>query len=122
MDFSPEEERAGIHSAINLHSKRIVTAFYSIIECSQLEANRDCLMRTDIDNFQLKLHNDSLLHSCRSLYTIASDLAINALLHAPDRHMTSRVEKETQVAAELDSLRKAISQFEESLNQRKPQV
>eukprot|EP00371_Babesia_bovis_P000703 XP_001609350.1 hypothetical protein [Babesia bovis T2Bo] len=61
MDFSPEEERSGIHSAVNLHTKRIITAYYTIIESSQLEYGRDCLIRTDIDNFQLKMHNDSLV-------------------------------------------------------------
>ncbi|GBE62489.1 enoyl-ACP reductase, putative [Babesia ovata] len=67
MDFSPEEERAGIHSSINLHTKRVIAAFYSMIECAQLEATQDCLLRTEIDNFQLKLHNDSLplYHSFR---------------------------------------------------------
>lgn len=116
MDFSPEEERAGIHTTINLHAKRIVTAFYSIIECSQLEANRDCLIRTDIDNFQLKLHNDCLLHSCRSLYTVASDIAINALIHTPERNPQARLERETAVARDLDGLRSRIAEFEDSLD------
>ncbi|CDR98024.1 hypothetical protein, conserved [Babesia bigemina] len=124
MDFSPEEERAGIHSSINLHTKRVVAAFYSIIECAQLEATQDCLLRTEIDNFQLKLHNDSLLHSCRSLYTIASDLVINELLHSPEPKLRKRVKDETDIARTLAVLRKRISDFENvlSVNDRGPRI
>ncbi|GFE55457.1 hypothetical protein BaOVIS_028610 [Babesia ovis] len=115
MDFSPEEERVGIHSAVNLHTKRIIAAYYSIIECSQMESNRDCLMRTDIDNFQLKLHNDSLLHSCRNLHTISSDLVLNSLLHSTDPKLHDRLREETVVAEQLSQMRQKIADFESKL-------
>ncbi|EDO05782.2 uncharacterized protein BBOV_IV001850 [Babesia bovis T2Bo] len=116
MDFSPEEERSGIHSAVNLHTKRIITAYYTIIESSQLEYGRDCLIRTDIDNFQLKMHNDSLMHSCRMLHTISSDLVLNSLLHSSDPDLMQRYHEETIVADTLSNLRKEIDEFDSSLS------
>ncbi|ORM41297.1 uncharacterized protein BXIN_0839 [Babesia sp. Xinjiang] len=81
-----------------------------------------------MDNFQLKLHNDSIvsvcvhryllffqLHSCRNLHTISCDLVLNALLHSPERHLDKRIAAETEVANALAKHRQDIAAFENVL-------
>ncbi|GIX64758.1 enoyl-ACP reductase, putative [Babesia caballi] len=139
MDFSPEEERAGIHSALNLHTKRIVTAFYSIVECSQVgrrpaapsprpagddprlpDSHRNRQLPAEAPQrqpgtFAAPAHDPVQLHSCRNLHIIASDLVINALLHSPDPNLRERVQAEATLAEGLSSMRQRISEFERVL-------
>ncbi|EKX72702.1 conserved hypothetical protein [Theileria equi strain WA] len=103
MDF--EEERVGIHRAINTHAKRIITSYYSVLESCQIDPQKDSLLCSQVENFQIKLHVDSFLHSCRSLYAIASDLSINSLLHSPEAEIEERKKREAEVAKNIHHLR-----------------
>nr|PVC54354.1 hypothetical protein MACL_00003118 [Theileria orientalis] len=111
-----EEERIGIHKSVNLHAKRLITSYYSILESCQIDITRDSILRTQVDNFQVKLHNDAFLHSARSLYTIASDLAINWLLHTPKLLDYRYVEARKSDTMNLYDLREKIRQNDELLD------
>ncbi|BAM41111.1 conserved hypothetical protein [Theileria orientalis strain Shintoku] len=67
-----EEERIGIHKSVNLHAKRLITSYYSILESCQIDITRDSILRTQVDNFQVKLHNDAFVSSLKTSDSLAS--------------------------------------------------
>ncbi|KAF5153143.1 hypothetical protein TpMuguga_03g02575 [Theileria parva strain Muguga] len=105
-----EEERVGIHKSINIYCKRLITAYYSILESCQIDTTQDSILRTQIDNFQVKLHNDSFMHSCRSLCSIAADLAISSILHSTNENTASNQ------LEEMEQLYQLQQQIKQQLN------
>ncbi|KEP63415.1 UNVERIFIED_CONTAM: hypothetical protein HHA_206680 [Hammondia hammondi] len=97
--------RPCLHQAVNLHAGRLVSSYSSFLDCCSVNEEGN-LCGMSVDNFLLKLQVFAIIHSSRSLLTLAADCAVNATLHDTERLcslLTESKKKLRQRIAELKS-------------------
>ncbi|PHJ25139.1 hypothetical protein CSUI_001008 [Cystoisospora suis] len=109
LSFAPEDKmtdyRPCMHQAVDLHIGRLVSSYTSFLDsCSVNEEGN--LSSMGVDNFLLKLHTFAIIHSTRSLLSIAADYEVNQTLYDIPRLHSLLSESSRNLEARLSQLKK----------------
>ncbi|ESS33305.1 hypothetical protein TGDOM2_206680 [Toxoplasma gondii GAB2-2007-GAL-DOM2] len=98
--------RPCLHQAINLHAGRLVSSYSSFLDCCSVNEEGN-LCGMSVDNFLLKLQVFAIIHSSRSLLTLAADCAVNATLHDTERLCSLLTESKRKLRHRIAELKSA---------------
>nr|CEL68692.1 TPA: hypothetical protein BN1204_044345 [Neospora caninum Liverpool] len=98
--------RPCLHQAVNLHMGRLVSSYSSFLDCCSVNEEGNLCGMT-VDNFLLKLQVFAIIHSCRSLLTLAADCAVNTTLHDTQRLFSLLTESQKNLRQRIAALKSA---------------
>ncbi|PFH36014.1 hypothetical protein BESB_056650 [Besnoitia besnoiti] len=100
--------RPCLHQAVNLHMGRLVSSYSSLLDCCSVNEEGN-LAGMSVDNFLLKLQVFAIIHSTRSLLTLAADCAVNSTLHDTPRLYSLLTESKKNLRERISQLKASSS-------------